>query len=108
VRADEPTPEPALVDWTRTARRMRRMAAILAGLVFVAWIADGIVGDAGLRLRFLGELTGLALLAAFVAEVVIIGGAALGGMLRAGDKGERLAGSDVSFLPPQLRRGRRR
>lgn len=101
----EPTP---LVDWGRTGRRMRRVALVLAGLVVVAWVGLGLAGEGGLQLRTLGELVGIALLVAFVAEVVVVGGAALGGMLRAGERGERLAGSDVSLLPPQLRRGRRR
>lgn len=108
---DEPVeqqPDVPLVDWGRTGRRMRRVALVLAGLVLLVWIVVGLAGDGGFRLRALGELAGLALLAAFIAEVVIVGGAALGGMLRAGERGERLAGSDVSLLPPQLRRGRRR
>ena len=84
------------------------VAAVLVTLVVVGWLVDGIVGDTGFRLRVLGELGGLALLATFVAEVVVVGGASVRGMLRAGDRGERLAGSDVSLLPPQLRGCRRR
>jgi len=104
---DEPV-DTAIVDWPRTGRRMRRVALVLAGLVVVAWVARGLLSDAGFTGRSLGELVGLALLVAFVAEVVVVGGAALGGMLRAGERGERLAGSDVSLLPPQLRRSRKR
>ena len=50
---------------------------------------------------------GLALALLFVAEVVIVGGSALRGMLAAGERGDRLASSDVSLLPPQLTRRRR-
>jgi hypothetical protein len=103
-----PQPDTPLVDWARTARRMRRVALVLAALVLVGWVVDGLIGETGFRPRRLGEFTGIAVLIAFVAEVVVVGGAALGGMLRAGERGHRLAGSDVSLLPPQLGRGRRR
>jgi hypothetical protein len=55
----------------------------------------------------LGELVGFGLLAAFVIELVVVGGAALRGMLRAGERGERLSSDDVGLIPPQLRRRRR-
>ena len=97
---------PPLIDWSRTARRMRRVALVLAVAVMAGWVAYGVVGDGGFGLRMLGELTGFALLAVILAEVVVVGGAALTGMLRAGERGERLAGSDVSLVPPQLRRRR--
>lgn len=97
---------PPLVDWTRTGRRLRRVAMVLGALVLLGWVADGVLGDGGFRLRMLGELTGVALLLAIAAEIVVVGGAALAGMLRAGERGERLAGSDVSLIPPQLRRRR--
>lgn len=99
--------ERPLIDWARTGRRLRRVAALLAILVVVAWLVIGLVGDSGFQLRLLGELAGLGLLVAIAAEVVIVGSVALAGMLRAGERGERLAGSDVSLLPPQLRRGQR-
>ena len=97
---------PPLIDWSRTARRMRRVALVLAVAVVAGWVVYGVVGDGGFGVRMLGELTGFALLAVIVAEVVVVGGAALTGMLRAGERGERLAGSDVSLVPPQLRRRR--
>lgn len=99
--------ERPLIDWARTGRRLRRVAAFLASLVVVAWVVLGLAGDSGFQLRLLGELVGLGLLVAIAAEVVIVGSVALAGMLRAGEQGERLAGSDVSLLPPQLRRGQR-
>jgi hypothetical protein len=97
---------PPLVDWTRTGRRLRRVALVLAALVLLGWVADGVLGAGGFRLRMLGELTGIALLLAIAAEIVVVGGAALAGMLRAGERGERLARADVSLIPPQLRRRR--
>ena len=97
---------PPLIDWSRTARRMRRVALVLAVAVVAGWVVYGVVGEGGFGVRMLGELTGFALLAVIVAEVVVVGGAALTGMLRAGERGERLAGSDVSLVPPQLRRRR--
>jgi hypothetical protein len=97
---------PPLVDWSRTGRRLRRVALVLGSLVILGWVADGLLGDGGFRLRMLGELTGIALLLAIAAEIVVVGGAALVGMLRAGERGERLSGSDVSLVPPQLRRRR--
>ena len=41
-----------------------------------------------------------------VVEFVVVGGSALRGMLRAGERGERLSGRDVMLLPPQVRRKR--
>jgi hypothetical protein len=98
---------PSLVDWSRTARRMRLVLGVLGVLVLLGWIVLGVTGD-GIRLRTLGELFGFALLAAFVVEFVVVGGAALRGLLQAGARGERLAGDDVSLVPPQLARRRRR
>lgn len=98
---------PSIVDWRRTARRIRLMLMSLGVVVLGAWLVIGVFGDQGLQPRLLAEFVGLALLLAFLGEVVVVGGAALRGMLRAGERGERLAGSDVSLLPPQLTRRRR-
>jgi hypothetical protein len=95
-----------IVDWARTARRLRRTLFGLFGLVVAAFAvltaARGRVDP-----LLLAELVGLALLVAFAIEVVVVGGAALRGMLAAGERGERLASEDVGLLPPQiLRRAR--
>lgn len=95
-----------IVDWRRTARRLRGQLLAIAGLVVVGWFVLGLLGD-GLTARLLAELTGLGVFLAFLAEVVVVGGSAVRGMLRAGERGERLASADVTLLPPQLR-GRRR
>ena len=98
---------PPVVDWSRTARRMRTMVLGIGGVVITAWLAIGLLGT-GLSWSLLGELAGFGLFAVFASEVVIVGGSALAGMLRAGERGDRLSGNDVSLLPPQLTRRRRR
>jgi hypothetical protein len=96
-------PAPGIVDWHRTGRRLRRQAVVIVVLVLVAWLALGVAGG-GPTLRSLAELTGLGVLVAIAGEVVIVGGAALRGLLNAGQRGDRLSSSDVSLLPPQVSR----
>jgi uncharacterized membrane protein len=90
-----------LVDYERTARRLRRSLALLSVTTFVLWLVGGVVRG-GLTLRALIELSGVALLLALLVEFLVVGGAALGGALRAGGRGERLASADVRLVPPQL------
>ena len=94
-----------LVDWRRTALRVRRSVLVLGALVVLGWLVTGLLGD-GLRLGALGGWVGLGMAVLFVVEVVVVGGAAVRGMLRAGAEGERLAGSDVGLLPTRWRRRR--
>lgn len=101
----EPSDEP-LVEWERAGRRLLRTAGLLGGLALVAWVVTSAVGGEW-SLRRLGNLLGLGLAIVFLAEVWIAGGSALRGMLRAGERGERLSGQDVGLLPPQLRPGGR-
>ncbi|MFU8839172.1 MAG: hypothetical protein ACNA8R_00435 [Nitriliruptoraceae bacterium] len=92
-----------LIDWGRTARRLRRILTGLALLVLLAFgLLSGVRGE--VRPSLLAELVGLALLVAFAVEVVVVGGSALRGMLTAGERGERLASADVGLLPPQVLR----
>ena len=95
-----------LVDFRRTARRLAIAVAAIGVLVLATWIV--LVVTTGAPLRLLAELAGLGLLGAFAVEVVVVGGSAVRGMLTAGERGERLASSDVALVPPQLlrRRGR--
>lgn len=93
--------QPGLVDWRRTGTRMRSSVLVLGALVMTAWVVLGLVGD-GFDLGTLGGLLGLALAVLFVVELVVVGGAALRGMLRAGERGERLASRGVGLLPPRM------
>ncbi len=102
---DGPAVDPALgrapvVDFARLGRRLRTTALWLGGLVLVTWLVA--IPFRGVDVGLLWNLVGLALAVMFVAEVVIVGGSAMKGMLRAGEQGERLASSDVTLLPPQL------
>ncbi len=96
------TPAP-IVDWHRLGRRLRFTVTTLLVAAVLAWLVVGATGGA-LTLRALAAWIGAALGALFVAEVVLVGGSALRGMLRAGERGHRLAGGDVGMLPPQLGR----
>lgn len=97
---------PAILDFRRTARRLAVAVSIIGIVVAVSWVA--LVVTTGASVRLLAELAGLGLLAAFVVEVVVVGGSAVRGMLAAGERGERLADPDVALVPPQLLRRRRR
>lgn len=92
---------PAVLDLPRVARRLGRTLAVLAVLVVVGWLVAAARRGAP-ALDVLAAGTGVALLAAFVAEVVVVGGAAARGMLSAGARGDRLAAPDVGLVPPQL------
>lgn len=98
-------PQDPLVDWGRLGRRLRLTVTGLAGASVAAWVIVGVLHGA-VRMADLWGYVGLAAAVLFVAEVVLVGGAALRGMLRAGERGERLAGQDVGLLPPQLFRRR--
>lgn len=103
--ADDRDGHHGLVDYIRTARRMRTSAMVLGAVGLAGWLATGIMaGD--LTVRALGTWLAMVVLGMFIVEVVVVGGSALRGMLRAGAQGERLAGGDVGLLPPQLH-GRR-
>lgn len=92
-----------LVDWGRAGRRVRAGALALAAAVLVGWVVLSLAGD-GFSGRTLGGLVGLALALLFLVELVVVGGAALRGMLRAGERGERLASDGVGLLPPRVPR----
>lgn len=95
-----------IVDFRRTARRLRTGAVVVSVLVLSGW---GVLATrAGASPRVLAELAGLGVLALLVLEVLVVGGAALRGLLAAGDRGDRLAAGDVSLVPPQLTRRVRR
>ena len=94
-------PVSGIIDHARIARRLRRWLILLLAATLVAWLIGGLVGD-GLTLRSLTGLLGVAVLLALFVEVVVVGGAAVAGALRAGERGDRLASPDVMLLPPQV------
>jgi hypothetical protein len=104
---DGATASAPIIDWARTARRIRAVLLVIGSTAVALWLVLGLLGD-GLTLRLLAELAGIGILLVFAVEVVVVGGAAIRGMFTAGERGERLAGQDVFLLPPQLVRGRRR
>lgn len=96
-------PRGPVVDWARAGRRLRASALVLGALAVGGWVVTGLVaGD--IDPARLGNWVGLALAGMFAVEVVVVGGSAVRGLLRAGDRGDRLAGPDVSVVPPQLTR----
>lgn len=109
--ADPAWPTPAvpapIIDWSRTARRLRAILLVIGITAVVAWLVIGSLGD-GPTLPLLAELLGIGLLVSFAVEVIVVGGVAIRGMLAAGARGDRLASPDVFLLPPQLLRGHRR
>lgn len=86
-----------IVNWHRAARRLRTSAIVAFVLCLIGWGVSAAMDGPGL-----GTWIGIALGLVFLAEVVIIGGSALRGMFRAGERGERLAGSDVGLLPARF------
>lgn len=96
-----------IVDFRRTARRLARSALLLSVAAVVGWLVTGVAGS-GVALSDLPAWLGAVLAGMFVVEVVVVGGSAVRGLLRAGEDGERLAGGDVGLLPPQVRRRVRR
>ncbi|MEX0592825.1 MAG: hypothetical protein WD358_05225 [Nitriliruptoraceae bacterium] len=100
------TREP-VVDFAGTGRRLRRMAMLAVAAIPIIWLAAGVAGPWDLSWRLLAEIAGWVVLAMSVTEVAIVGSSAVAGMLRAGERGDRLASSDVSLVPPQLRRPQR-
>jgi len=90
-----------IIDHAGVARRLRRWLVLLLLGTIGAWLVGGRVGD-GPTLSGLAGLLGVAVLLALLVEVLVVGGAAVAGALRAGERGHRLAASDVTLLPPQL------
>ena len=98
---------PPVIDLATTARRLGRVLAAIGVVVLAVWVVRSTIAGAA-RPRELAELVGFGLVAAFVVEVVVVGGAAMRGLLAAGARGDRLSGPDVALLPPQWRRRLRR
>jgi hypothetical protein len=80
-----------------------RSTAVLLAAAVLGWVVHAAVVGTW-SWRYLGNWLGLALAAIFLMELLVVGGSALRGMLRAGERGERLSGHDVGILPPGRRR----
>lgn len=89
-----------LVDWRHLGRRVWLLA--------LTWLGFGLLG-AGMTTALLGSLgpgalwAGVAALGFLASVVAAVALSAVRGMLRAGERRERLAGGDVGLLPPQVR-----
>lgn len=99
--------DPVLVDWPRAGRRLARSAVVLSILGVTGWIATSIV-TGHWRVSTVGNWMGLVIAGMLLVELWVVGGSALRGMLRAGERGERLSSRDVGLLPPQARKPRRK
>lgn len=93
-----------LLDWRRIGRRLVRVlvgaAAVSILGIGVTWGVTGGVSGTGVLLW-----VGVGALLLVVGAMLVLSVSALRGMLRAGDRGDRLAGGDVGLLPPQVRSG---
>ncbi len=91
-----------LLDWRRIGRRLVR---VLIGAAAVSILGIGVTAGATGEVSGTGVLlwVGVGALLLVVGTVLVISASALRGMLRAGDRGDRLAGGDVGLLPPQVR-----
>lgn len=94
---------PRLVDWQATGRRLARSTMAVALVTVTAWVVAA-VARGSWSLASVPDWLGLGLLVLFVVEVVVVGGSAVRGLLRAGEHGERLSGPDVGLVPPRRRR----
>ncbi len=101
---DVPVGYGQLVDWRRLCRRLWFLALGWAGFAVLGIGATtALSGDPAAA----GALwAGVAALGFPASVVVAVALSAVGGMLRAGERRERLAGGDVGLVPPQVRRRR--
>lgn len=96
----------AVVDFPAVGRRLLRLLALAAAVVVGGSVLLAVVPAWQWSWRSVGEIAGWTVVATLVIEISITASTAVVGLLRAGERGDRLAGSDVSLLPPQLRRRR--
>lgn len=90
-----------LLDHGRTVQRVRVLAVAVGGFASVGLVGSWLAGGPSLDAFLLWA--GLAVLVIVLGAIAIVTTAAVHGMLRAGDRGERLADRDVGLVPPQLR-----
>lgn len=101
---DEPSTE--LIDWTRIGHRIRRSAIVALSVIVVGSLATAVTRGSW-REASIGGWIFVGAVIMIATEFVVVGGSALRGMLRAGERGERLAHPDVTLVPPQARRRKR-
>jgi hypothetical protein len=89
-----------LVEWGRVARRVGWLLVGWAALALLAVAVSAVVAPDRLRIPLWAGVAGVGFLVSTIGMVAV---SALRGMLRAGERGERLAGRDVGLAPPQLR-----
>lgn len=95
--------ERELVDWRRVRRRLGRVLVVAATVAVLGSAVTLVLTGTAAALLW----TGVAALLSVVGVVLVVSATALQGMLRAGERGDRLAGGDVGLLPPQVRTGPR-
>lgn len=103
----QPPDTDPLVSWRHVGHQLGKTA--LGGLVGA--VAAGLIAKlSGTPApTALGVALGVGALVAVGGAIWLVAGSAWRGMLRAGERGERLAGDDVGLTPPKLRRhGRER
>jgi hypothetical protein len=93
-----------LVEWSRVGRAIARLA-----LGWTALALGGVAVGAALGTQAIAQLSlAIAPFGLLASVVGVVGVSALGAMLRAGERGERLAGADVGLMPPRARGSRQR
>lgn len=92
------------MDWRRLGRRLSLLALGWAALaVLGVGSTTALRGDLGAAGALWAGVAAIGFLASVLAAVAL---SALGGMLRAGERRQRLASGDVGLMPPQVRRRR--
>ncbi len=99
---DDPACDRELVDWRRLGRRLWLFALAWAGFAVLGTGSTTVLGGVLVAASaFWAGVAALGFLASVLAAVAL---SAFGGMLRAGERRQRLAGGDVGLMPPQVRR----
>ncbi|MDP9023720.1 MAG: hypothetical protein M3N57_13690, partial [Actinomycetota bacterium] len=89
-----------LVDFTWVRRCIGVVGAVWAAVAVLGAVVSAGLGG-GLSAAAVRLWLGVAALGTVVSAVGLVAWSALGGMVRAGDRGDRLAGDDVGLLPPR-------
>lgn len=90
---------PGLIDWGRLARRLGVVAGVWTGIAVAGALITLTVADRAAT----GLWLGVGAVGLGVTGVAVVARSAFVGMLRAGDRGERLASDDVGLTPSRDR-----